>query len=151
MKRCSDEKKAKIKNKLAETREKRKFQKCLVFELKIDYSHLNVSERESLKMFFIEAKWIYNHILSQEKPFEYDYKNNKVLVRNKEKEFEERRLKYLPAKNKQDVLKTLISNIRGLSGKKKNGIKVGKLKFKSEYNSIELSQYGTTHKITELK
>jgi transposase len=148
MKKCSDEKKAKIKQSIIETRDKRRFQRCMVFQLKVDYSHLNKSEREALKMFFIEARWIYNHILSQEKPFDYDYKNNKVLVRNKDKEFEERILKYLPAKNKQDVFKTLLSNIRGLSARKKNGGKVGKLKFKSEYNSIELSQYGTTHRIT---
>jgi len=68
-------------------------------------------------------------------------------VLNKDREEEERTLKYLPAKNRQDVLKTLQCNIRGLSARKKNGGHVGKLRYKSEYNSIELSQYGVTHKI----
>jgi transposase len=148
MRKCSDEKKNKIKQTMAETREKRKDQICKVFPLKIDISHLNKSEREGLKMFFVEAKWIYNHILSTGKPFDYDYKNKKVIVLNKEREAEERTLKYLPAKNRQDVLKTLQCNIRGLSARKKNGGKVGKLKYKSEYKSIDLSQYGVTHKIT---
>jgi len=48
----------------------------------------------------------------------------------------------------QDVLKTLQCNIRGLSARKKKGGHVGKLRYKGEYNSIELSQYGVTHKIT---
>ena len=148
MRTCSDEKKNKIKQTIAETRAKRKRQICKVFQLKVDISHLNKSECETLKMFFVEAKWIYNHILSTEKPFDYDYKNNKVLVLNKNREIEERIVKYLPAKSKQDVLKTLQSNIRGLSSRKNHGGKVGKLKYKSEYNSIDLSQYGVTHKIT---
>jgi hypothetical protein len=57
MRKCSDEKKNKIKQTMAETREKRKDQICKVFPLKIDISHLNRSEREGLKMFFVEAKW----------------------------------------------------------------------------------------------
>ncbi|MEQ8189989.1 MAG: transposase [Candidatus Eremiobacterota bacterium] len=147
MKSCSEEKKNKIKQTMAETREKRKSQVCKVFPLKVVTSHLNKSEQEILKMFFVEAKWLYNHILSTGKPFEYDYKNKKVIVLNKDREEEERTLKYLPAKNRQDVLKTLQCNIRGLSARKKNGGHVGKLRYKSEYNSIELSQYGVTHKI----
>jgi len=148
MRICSDEKKNKIKQTIAETRVKRKRQNCKVFQLKVDISHLNKLECETLKMFFVEAKWIYNHILSTEKPFDYDYKNKKVTVLNKDRELEERTLKYLPAKNRQDVLKTLKCNIKGLSARKKKGGHVGKLRYKSEYNSIELSQYGVTHKIT---
>ncbi|MEQ8224284.1 MAG: transposase [Candidatus Eremiobacterota bacterium] len=147
MRTCSEEKKNKIKQTMAETKEKRACQVCKVFPLKVVISHLNKSEQEILKMFFVEAKWLYNHILSTGKPFEYDYKNKKVVVLNKDRESEERTLKYLPAKNRQDVLKTLQCNIRGLSARKKKGGHVGKLRYKSEYNSIELSQYGVTHKI----
>jgi putative transposase len=148
MSKCSDEKRAKIKQSNLATKEKRKHQRPMVFELKIDYSHLNKTEIETLKMFFVEAKWLYNDILSTNDPFSYDYKNNKVTVLNKDRQPEERILKYLPAKNKQDVLYTLRTSIKGLSVLKEHGKRVGKLKFKSDYNSIELSQYGITHKIT---
>ncbi len=66
----------------------------------------------------MEAKWIYNHILSTEKPFDYDYKNKKVTVLNKDRELEERTLKYLPAKNLRNVLKTLKCNLKVYQHKK---------------------------------
>jgi transposase len=148
MAKSTEDKKNKIKASLLATKEKRKHQRPMVFELKIDYSHLNKSERNTLKMYFIEAKWIYNHILSMENPFIYDSKVKTVNVLNKDRKLEKRELKYLPAKNRQDIHKVLMNNIKGLSVKKNNNKKVGRLKFKSEYNSIELSQYGVTHKIT---
>jgi transposase len=148
MSKCSDEKKAKIKQSMFATKEKRKHQRPMVFELKIDYSHLNKVEKETLKMFFIEAKWLYNDILAKNNPFSYDCKNKKVIVLNKNRQPEERELKYLPAKNRADVITKLKDSIKGLSTLKKTGKRVGRLKFKSEYNSIELSQYGVTHKIT---
>ena len=147
MSQCSDSKKDKIKQANKETREKRKSQRPIVFELKIDYSHLNKLEQETLKMFFVEAKWLYNDILSDDNPLNYDYKNKTIHILNKDKIQEERILKYLPAKNKQDVIYKLRDSIKGLSVLKKKGKRVGKLKFKSEYNSIELSQYNVTHKI----
>ena len=148
MLKCSEEKKLKIKQSNALTKEKRKHQRPMVFELKVDYSHLNKLEKETLKMFFVEAKWLYNDILSSESVFTYDSKNKTVNILNKERKVEQRELKFLPAKCRQDVLYTLHNSIKGLSVLKKNGKRVGKLKFKSEYTSIELSQYGVTHKIT---
>jgi len=129
------------------TKENRKHQRPICFELKIDYSHLNKSEREILKMFFVEAKWLYNHILSSEDPFKFDSKIRIINVRNKDGDIEQRELHHLPAKNRQDVHNKLKWNIKGLNSTKKMGKRVGKLKFKSEYNSIELSQYGITHKV----
>lgn len=137
----------KQKQTLLATKEKRKSQRPICFELKIDYSHLNKSERETLKMFFVEAKWLYNHILSSEDPFKFDSKTRIVNVRNKDGNIEHRELRHLPAKNRQDVHNKLKWNIKGLSSTKKMGKRVGKLKFKSEFNSIELTQYGATHKV----
>ncbi len=98
-------------------------------------------------MFFVEAKWLYNYILSQEKPFEFDYKTTKVKVKNKDGEFEDRELKFLPAKNRQDVVYLLHQNIKALAKAKQKHLKVGKLKFRASYNCIDLSQNGVTHKI----
>ena len=65
----SQEKKDKIKATLLATKNRRQLQICKVFELKIDESHLSKPEKERLKMYFVEAKWLYNHILNQENVF----------------------------------------------------------------------------------
>ena len=66
---------------------------------------------------------------------------------NKEKNKVDKELKYLPAKTRQVILKSLQQSIYALSQSKKKGRKVGRLKFKSDYNSIDLNQYGNTHRI----
>jgi putative transposase len=142
-----EEKRNKIKESLRLTRLKRQSQRCKVIELKIDSSKLNLQQATSLKMMFVEAKWLYNFILSQENPFDFSSKTSTVTVLNKDKQLEQKELKYLPAKNKQDIVKLLHQSIRTLSIVKKKGKKVGRLKFKSSCNSIDLSQYGNTHKI----
>jgi putative transposase len=142
-----DIKKDKIKNSLKLTKLKRKAQRCKNIELKVDYSKLNKQQKNCLKMFFIEAKWFYNFILSQENCFNFSSKTTVINVLNKNKQLEQKELKYLPAKNKQDIVKLLHQNIYALSALKKKRYKVGRLRFKSSYNSIHLSQYNVTHKI----
>ena len=143
----NDEIKLKIKNSLIKTREKRSHQICKVIELKIDSSRLNKKEYEQLKMFFVEAKWIYNYILSLNDPFHYDYKINPIQKFNKEGKIEDIILQFLPAKTKQTIVQILQQNIKSLSAKKKKNMKVGRLKYISDYKSIDLNQYGQTHKI----
>lgn len=145
--KASEEKKLQIKQSLVETREKRTRQICKVFEIKVDQSRLNKKETEKLKMFFVEAKWIYNYILSLKDPFHYDYKINPIKKLNKNGKQEKVVLQFLPAKNKQVVVQILQQNIRSLAAKKKTKMKVGRLKFISDYRSIDLNQYGHTHKI----
>jgi putative transposase len=137
----------KQKETLLATKAKRHQQICKVIELKISNNHLNKIQQEQLKMFFLEAKWLYNHILSTKKPFEYDYKKNPIQKMNKDKKLEIVTLNYLPAKNKQTILKYLTQSIKNLSTLKKKGKKVGRLKFKDKMKSIDLDQYETTHKI----
>ena len=43
---------------IAETREKRQSQECKVITVKITNNKLNNKQKESLKMLFLEAKWI---------------------------------------------------------------------------------------------
>jgi len=136
-----------IKETLAKTREKRKTQKCKVFELKLDASHFNSKTKEALKMMFVEAKWLYNYYLSQEDVFKLDTKIEKITHKDKEGKDIEIILSYIPAKVKQSIAEGIKSSIKALSVSKKKGRKIGKLKFKSQYNSLELNQYGTTHKI----
>ena len=100
----SQEKKNKIKATLQETKLRRQLQICKVFELKLDASHLNREEKEKLKMYFVEAKWLYNHILNQEDVFKFDTKTVNIQKMNKEGELENVTLQYLPARCRQTIL-----------------------------------------------
>jgi len=138
----------KIKATMAQTKIKRQTQVCKVFELKIDDSHLNKIQRESLKMMFVEGKWCWNHLLNQPDVFKYDYKLlEKVQAFDKNKKLVEHEITHLSAKNRQNILYQVQHAIIALS-KVKNKRKTGRLKFKSEYNTIELPNNGITHKIT---
>ncbi|MDO9517510.1 MAG: hypothetical protein Q7J10_05595 [Methanosarcinaceae archaeon] len=139
-----------IKATLAATRAKRKTQMCRVYEVKIDVSHLNNATKEHLNRLFVEAKWFYNYILSQHKIFGMSDKVHEVPVKVKDV-FEIRELRCLSAQMKQGLISRTQDNIRGLAEKKKNGYKIGKLKYKSEYQSIPLKQYGRTYEILNEK
>lgn len=137
-----------IKATLAATKAKRKTQMCRVYEVKIDTSHLNNATQEHLNRLFLEAKWFYNHILSQHKIFGMSDKINEVPVKVKDV-FEIRDLRCLSSQMRQGILSRTQDNIRGLAEKKKKGHKIGKLKYKSECQSIPLKQFGNTYKILD--
>ena len=143
------EKNNKIKQTLLETRQRRANQRCLVYQLKIDSSKLSKNDLNQLKFLFVQCKWLYNYLLNDEVDiFKFDTKQRIIYSKNKDGNKIERTLT-IPAKMIQDVRNILKQNIKSLSNKKKKGKnKVGKLKFISSYNSIDLSQYNNTHKIT---
>ena len=64
-----------IKATLKATKARRKLQCCRVFEVKVDSSHLNQHTKEQLQRLFLEAKWLYNHLLSQPSVCDIDYKS----------------------------------------------------------------------------
>lgn len=136
-----------IKETLAKTRKKRKTQKCKVFELKLDASHFNSNTKETLKMMFVEAKWLYNYYLSQEDIFKIDIKIKNIIRKNREGLDIKAELKYLPYKFRSSVLKGIQNSVKALSTVKKKGGKTGRIKFKSSYNSIDLDQCNSTHRI----
>ncbi len=106
--------KQKIIQSLRETRLKRHSQRCKVFQLKIDYSRLNKKEKEQLKMFFVEAKWIYNDLIRTGKTFNF-YKNTKVKVMSKDHVLEEREIKFLPTRLASTVITIFQQNIKSLT------------------------------------
>ena len=67
-----EEKNNVIKESIRNTRLKRKNQTCKTFRFKIDRSSLSRSQKNSLKMMFIETKRLYNHILSYFKDHIFD-------------------------------------------------------------------------------
>ena len=139
-----------ISQSLKNTKETRKWQVCKVYELKIDKSSLSKEKEEFLNRLFLEAKWLYNSILSSEDIFKYSTKGlEEIEVLNKDKEKEKRELKCLSGQMKQSILDRLKQNILNLSKSKKSRKvrRVGKLKFKSVVDSIPLKQHFQTFAI----
>ena len=141
------EKNKNIAQTMRETYAKRKSQICKCFKFKIDKSNLSKQQANQLKMMFVEAKWIYNYLLDKD-IYSFDYKNlSKITHKDKNRNDIETTISYVSSSVKQSIIQDIISQIKGLSVLKKKGYKVGKLKYKTEYNSINLKQYGNTHSI----
>lgn len=140
-----------IKQSLMETKLKRSMQRCLVFELKINTSKLNKTEFEKLKFLFVQCKWLYNYLLNEEVDiFKFDTKTRNIFIFDKDKNKINKTID-LPSKIIQSVHCNLKQNIKSLKYRKEKGYKIGKLKFKSELNCIDLSQYNNTHAIKNNK
>lgn len=141
----------KIKEKRKATKLKRSSQVCKSKELKIVSSKLSKSQYNHLNMLFVEAKWIYNFILSAQNKgldvFSINYKNYPSIIHlDKDSKEISTELKFLSSQMRQDLFQYPKNNILKLSKAKKKGLKVGRLKFKSEVNSIPLRQYSSTYK-----
>jgi putative transposase len=128
------------------TAEKRKSQVCKVISLKIDESSLSDLQAEFLKMSFVEAKWIWNEAVSSEDIYKHSTKGNAVTHLDKDGNKVESELRFIGSDVKQELHKQIISNIKTLSTLKKQGKKVGRIGFKSEINSLNLRQCGTSYK-----
>ncbi|MHC4458853.1 MAG: RNA-guided endonuclease InsQ/TnpB family protein [Planctomycetota bacterium] len=135
-----------IKASLNATKARRTHQSCRVFTVKLDKSHLNRETLHHLRMLFLEAKWLYNHILAQPNVFAMDYKLSAVPVKVKDT-FELRQLSHVSSHMKQSLITRTRDNIKGLARLKEHGRNIGRLKFKSRVDSIPLKQYGNTYRI----
>lgn len=147
------EKNIQIKETYLATKARREYQVCRVFSVKVQENKLNAEQREALKMMFVEAKWMYNHILNLSKNentdiFSLKYTDlEEVKHFTKDKEEVISKLTYLSSQMKQEVLTSIFTSIRSLAKSKKKGNKVGELKFISECKSINLKQCGISYKI----
>lgn len=130
------------------TSEKRKSQDCKVFELKLDKSHMSSEKRKYLNLLFLEAKWLYNSSLASEDIFKIDTKLKTVIVLDSKKQPVERRLDTLSSQMRQGIVQRMQNSIKALSVLKKKNKTVGRLKFKSEVNSIPLQQFNTTYRFS---
>lgn len=141
------EKNNRIRQSMIETKLKRSLQRCLVYELKINTSKINKNNLEKLKFLFVQCKWLYNYLLNEEIDiFKFDTKTRDIYIYDKDKNKISKTID-IPSKIIQSVHGGLKQNIQSLNHRKQKGYKIGKLKFKSEYNSIDLSQYNNTHAI----
>jgi len=141
----TEEKKAKIRATRALTREKRAGQSCRVFTLKIQANKLTVEQRDALRLAFLQAKWLRNHIVGLESISDF-VPAKTVPVRLPDGSAEARELSFLGSQVRQSILSQVWNDVLALSRKKARGGKVGRLKFKSSVNSLDLKQHGVTYK-----
>ena len=112
-----------ISEKRKKTALKRKSQTCKTFKFKVDKSSLSRSQKETLKMFFVEAKRVYNYIIGSEKdPFSLSYKDlKKITYLDKDKNLIEYNIQHLGSSVVDDIVTIMRDSIKGLSVSKKNG------------------------------
>lgn len=144
-------KNARIKATGKQTRERRKTMTVRTRELKIATNKLTVKQRDELDRLFLEAKWIRNSALGEQR-FDDDYLKElggRVPVRLPDGTFEVRDLNVIGGQQSQAVMTELRNNRSALAASKKKGRQVGALKFTREVTSINLAQFGGTHRIDQ--
>jgi len=140
------EKNEAIKNSLKETKERRKTQTPVVYELKLQ--NLTDKDIETLERLFLEAKWFRNFVVADitNRLNKNTWKLKEVDVKLKDK-LEKREITHLGSQIKQEIVDRVGDDLRALHNSRAKGNIVGTLKFKSEVNSIPLKQYGITYGI----
>ena len=139
-----EERNRKIKENGKETRERRSNMDCRVISAKIQENRLSKVKLEKLVRLFLEAKWLYNAVVTTEALTLEDTSSVQIKVNNC---FETREINNLSAQMKQSVVDSAKQNVFSLSKAKKKGLKVGRLQFKKECNEINLKQFGQTYAI----
>lgn len=129
-----------IKASIAATREKRKTQTCKVFTLKLTGNKQSAAQEEALTRLFLEAKWLYNHLLAGGEL------GTTVQVKTPSG-LETRELTRIGSQMRQSIEAQLALNKRNLAAKKKAGYKIGALRFQSTAKAVNLKQYGATYRI----
>ena len=137
-----------IKKTLKATRKRRSTMDCKVFQLKVSKTRLNGQQNEALERLFLEAKWVRNALIASEDFTRDNLKNfhNTVPVHTPDG-VEIRDIRVLGGQIAQGVLSEIKTNLRQLSSLKKNGHKVGRLKFCREITSIDFVQAGNSWKL----
>lgn len=133
------------------TQAKRQSQVCKTYKLKIDKSRLTLEQSEQLKMYFVEAKWVYNWLLANQdnmSDINSKYKQlSHITHKDKNGNDIEVDICHIGSSVKQQLIQQILNQIKSLASLKRKGHKVGKLKFKSEFNCVPFRQYGITHNI----
>ena len=106
------------------------------YEIKL---YPNKSQEQQLSDYFYESKLLYNYLLTCNNVFAVNSsKVTHVHKLDKDGNQIQVSLTKLPHKLKQNVQRSIMSSIKGLSVLKKHGKKVGRLKFKSRIKSINI-------------
>jgi len=132
----------KIKRALQETKERRKGQRPVVFQLKLQ--NLSREKEEDLRRAFLEAKWLYNWLVSDTRRLHLPANKVREVEVKTGTGFESRELLLLGSQVKQEIADRLRDNLKALARLKEKGQEVGRLKPKPFVNSIPLKQHGVT-------
>lgn len=143
------EKNARIAATSRETRVRHRSMSPVTKELKITESRLSKVQREALKLVFLQAKWLYNELVTSEDWNSWDPKSKTAKVKLPDGSFEERELSLLGSQIKQSVQKQLNSSVKTLATLKSQGKKVGALGPQRAVNSLSLVQSGTTFRFKD--
>ena len=127
------------------TSARRKAMDCRTYHLKIVQNKLTKGSKESLRLAFLEAKWLRNAALASGWE-DFNTKTKTVEVKTPSG-IEQRELKNLGSQVKQSVISQIRQDIINLSKAKKAGRNVGKLRFSKQVNSLDLKQSGSTYRI----
>ena len=141
-------KNARIKTSIKATKARRANMDCRTFQIKIDTSHLNHAQREAIARMFLEAKWLKNSCIANNR-FDIDYLKElggQVQVKTPTG-MDTRQFKVLGGQLSQSVIAELKTNLKTLAALKAKGHKVGRLRFRRQVVCINFPQYGKSHKI----
>jgi putative transposase len=126
-----------IKESLHKTKERRKSLKPRVFQLKLQ--NLTKTKEERLRRAFLEAKWLYNWLVSDTQRLAQPANKVAEVEVKVGEAYERRTLTLLGSQVKQEIADRLKDNLKALSKLKAKGHKVGALRPKSFINSIPSS------------
>ncbi|ABP66840.1 transposase, IS605 OrfB [Caldicellulosiruptor saccharolyticus DSM 8903] len=139
--------KTEIAQTLQQTKERRKSQIPVVYQLKINLNSVSKETKNKLFRLFLEAKWLYNYIVAD---IENRLNSNADKLKEVEikvgENFERRKIENLSSQMKQAIRERIEQNLYSLHVQKENGYRTGKLHFKHYVNSIPLKQFGNTFK-----
>lgn len=141
-------KNARIKATMAKTKARRANMDCRTFQIKIDSSHLNCTQREAIARMFLEVKWLKNSCIANSR-FDREYLKElggQVPVKTPAG-IEIRSFKVLGGQLSQSVIAELKANLKTLAALKAGGHRVGRLRFRRQVTCINFPQYGNSHKI----
>lgn len=124
------------------TQERHALMDCKVFEVKVSRTKLSKYQKTMLSTYFRQANYIYNHLVAHG-TFDTTSKEIEVLCGDK---YETRQLE-LGSGIKQGIREKFYTSTKSLKGRKSQGYKIGRLKFKSYTNVLPLKQYNNTYSI----
>lgn len=131
---------------------------CKTFDVKIQENSLNKQQKEALERIFLEQKWYKNYILNWTKQSKenkisvFDTKQTTITKKDKDMNDVKVKILYLSAQSRQCLVSRMCSNAKTIKTLSNKGHqKSGCLKFSKEETSIELKQYGVSHKILSNK
>ncbi|MBQ7216787.1 MAG: hypothetical protein IJS39_12485 [Synergistaceae bacterium] len=102
-----------------------------------------------MKMLFVEAKRLYNFALAfmtEHDINDFGTKINTVECLDKDRQLVTHELQYLGSQMKQAVIQGIKHSLKALAALKARNHEVGSLRYKSEYVSINLLQFGATYR-----